>query len=250
MSFLSKLSKPGQAPVQAVIAGEQGLGKTTLGAMLPKPILMRIEDGSAALGGQDIAMLELVKSSADVFEQIKELATLEHDFKTLVIDSLTAFDALVVGEVQKRNNTANLAACDGGFGGGFHSVRQEHERLRAYCDRLSREKGMNIIYIAHTETETVSPPDGAEFTRYTIQATRSKSVDCAKVYTNNCDLVAFIKLKTLVIDGRGKSDGSRIITCYPSAAHVSKNRFGIETDLPFSKDANPFNNIIKQLETK
>lgn len=250
MSFLSTLSKPGLAPVQAVIAGEQGLGKTTLAAMLPKPIIMRIEDGTAALAGMDVAMMERVKNVAEVFEQIKALATEDHDFKTLVVDSLTAFDAMVVGEVQKRNSTANLAACDGGFGGGYHTVRQEHERLRAYCERLSREKGMNIVFIAHTETETVSPPDGAEFTRYTIQATRSKSVDCAKVYTNNCDLVAFIKLKTLVIDGRGKSDGSRIITCYPSAAHVSKNRYNITTDLPFTKEANPFNGIIKQLETK
>lgn len=249
MSLFEKLSKPQAQPVIAVIAGEQGLGKTTLGALMPKPVMIRTENGASAIEGMDVAMFDIAKSTNDVYEQIKMLATEEHDFKTLVIDSTTAFDSLAVAEIQKRNKTANLAACDGGFGGGYHSVRAEHEKLYKFCQRLSQEKGMNIMFISHCETEELNPPDAEAYTRYNIQLTHSKQVDCAKVYSNNCDLVAFMKMVTYVVDGKAKSDGERIITCYPSAAHVSKNRYGITDDLTFQNGKNPFEGIIKQLST-
>ena len=250
MSLFDKLSKPKQKPVIAIIAGEQGLGKTTLGSLMPSPVMIRTEDGTAALcEDSDIFMFPLSKDTSSVYEYIKDLATDEHEFKTLIIDSTTAFDALATKEVQARNNTANLSACDGGFGGGYHTIRAAHEKLYRLCQRLSEKKGMNIIFISHTETEEISPPDAESYTRYNIQLTSSKSVNCAKVYTNNCDLVAFMKMVTYVIDGKAKSDGSRVITCYPSAAHVSKNRYGITSDIQFEEGINPFNNIIKQLTT-
>ncbi len=248
MSLFDKLTRPTQQPVIGVIAGEQGLGKSTLGAMMPKPVMIRAEDGAASISGMDVALFPKANSTADVFEAIKELATNDHEFKTLVIDSITAFDALCVKEIQERNATANLAACDGGFGGGFHSVRSMHDQLFNFAARLSSEKQMNVFFIAHTETETINPPDGEEYTRYNIQTTNSKSVDCSKIYTNNCDLVAFVKLKSFVLDGKAKSDGSRIITCYPSAAHVSKNRYGITDDLDFELGVNPFAGVINQLD--
>ena len=250
MSLFEKLSQHTKQPVMAVIAGEQGLGKTSLGALMPKPVMIRTEDGASAIEGMDVQMFPVAKSIAEVYEQIKMLATEDHDFKTLLVDSTTAFDSLAVLDVQTRNKTANLSACDGGFGGGYHTVRAEHEKLLNRCKRLSDEKRMNIIFISHVETEDMNPPDAEAYTRYNIQLTKTKSVDCSKVYTNNCDLVAFMKMVTYVVDGKAKSDGSRIITCYPSAAHVSKNRYKITEDIPFEEGVNPFNGIIKQLTTK
>lgn len=247
MGFLDTLSKPKAQPVMCVIAGEAGTGKTTLGALMPKPILMRIEDGSAALDGLDVAMFDTVKSSGEVYENIKKLALEEHPFKTVLVDSVTAFDKLVTKEVQDRNGTSNLAQCEGGFGGGYNAIEAEHAKLFRLCERLRNEKGLHIFFIAHTDTEQVNPPDGEEYTRYTIQCTKTKSVDCAKVYTNNSDMVAFIKLKAFIVDKKAKSTGERIITTYPTASHVSKNRYGIYQDLPFEQTVNPFSGIIKQL---
>lgn len=249
MSLFDQLTKPTEQPVMAIIAGEQGLGKTSLGALMPKPVMIRTEDGASAISGMDVQLFPIAKSINDVYEQIKMLATEDHDFKTLLLDSTTAFDALAVLDVQTRNKTANLSACDGGYGGGYHSVRAEHEKLFKFCKRLSQEKNMNIVFISHVETEEMNPPDGEAYTRYNIQLTKTKSVDCSKVYTNNCDLVAFMKMVTYVVDGKAKSDGTRVITCYPSAAHVSKNRYKITEDLQFNEGENPFNGIVKQLTT-
>ena len=48
MIDLNSLSTPtGQRPVICTIFGEGGMGKTTLAAMFPKPVIIRTEDGTA-----------------------------------------------------------------------------------------------------------------------------------------------------------------------------------------------------------
>jgi len=76
--------------------------------------------------------------------------------------------------------------------------------------------------------------------RYTIRM-NNKSISH---YSDNVDIVAFIKLKMFTTgEGdkkRAVDSGERVITCYPTASHISKNRFGIDQDLVFTKDVNPF----------
>jgi len=86
----------------------------------------------------------------------------------------------------------------------------------------------------------VDSPESESYMRATMRL-NSKSVGH---YSDNVDLVGFLKLKTYVA-GEGEKkraigDGSRIITCYPTPSHISKNRFGITTDLPFDGITNPF----------
>lgn len=250
-SFLDTLSRPTAKPVIVVIAAEAGVGKTSLAALLPKPIIIPIEDGTASLEDEsDIAIFPKPKSIDDIFGYITSLVKEDHPFENLILDSVTKYDQMCVAEVQERNETANLSKCDGGFGGGYHTIGRDHEALLNACKQLQERKGMNIIFIAHTDTQEVNPPDSDSYTKYTIRATKSKQIDCAASYVDNSDLVAFIKLKTFTKEGKAKSDGSRIISCQHHPAHVSKNRFGIEKDIPFEKGVNPFNGLIKQLEDK
>ncbi len=54
MIDLNSLSTPtGQRPVICTIFGEGGMGKTTLAAMFPKPVIIRTEDGTASLQGNE-----------------------------------------------------------------------------------------------------------------------------------------------------------------------------------------------------
>ena len=51
---LSSLKKPtGGRPIVATLFGEGGMGKTTLAAMFPNPVMIRTEDGTASLEGHD-----------------------------------------------------------------------------------------------------------------------------------------------------------------------------------------------------
>ena len=94
---------------------------------------------------------------------------------------------------------------------------------------------------AHAMSERVNPPDQPEYLRYSIRMHK----DSVSHYSDNVDLVAFIKLKTFVSEEkRASTSGQRIITCYPNPAHISKNRYGITKDLDFAEGVNPFEAII------
>jgi hypothetical protein len=100
---------------------------------------------------------------------------------------------------------------------------------------------MNIVFIAHSDTETLELPDMDAYARYTIRM-HKKSLPH---YTDNVDLVAQIRLKTFVRgDGERKraiSTGDREIICFPQASSTTKNRFNITEPLAFTfSGGNPF----------
>lgn len=246
---LSSLAKPTLGAIHCTLVGEGGIGKTSLAATFPKPVFIRTEDGMASLVGHDVQAFPLANSSNDVFEAIKVLATEEHDFKTLVIDSITQLNTMIEQEViasdPKQPKSINQA--NGGYGAGHATVAQMHGKLREWCNRLAFEKGMNVIYIAHADSETVEPPDNDAYTRYTVRMNK-RSV-CH--YSDNVDIVAFLKLKTLTTGSgdtkKARTTGERIITCYPTPSHISKNRFGIHEDLTLTNGENPFAPYINAL---
>lgn len=241
---LSSLSKPtGQRPVIMTIFGEAGLGKTTLAAMMPKPVFIRTEDGTMSLqGNEDVSLFPLATSSQDVLDQIEALATQEHDFKTVVLDSITQLATMIEAEIVAADPKAkSINQAGGGYGAGHNSAADRHRIVREWLGALAYEKGMNVVFIGHADTETMDLPDMDAYGRYTIRM-HKKSLPH---YVDNVDLVGFIRLETFTRgDGdkkRAISTGEREIICYPVASNVSKNRFNITEPLPFTFDGgNPF----------
>lgn len=240
---LSQLSAPkGQRPIIATIVGEGGIGKTSLAASFPSPVFIRTEDGTKSIAGRDdVALFPLATSSQDVLDAIASLATEPHDFETLVIDSITQLNTLIESEIVASDGKAkSINQALGGYGAGHSAVSDRHRQIREWAGNLSTHVGMNVVFIAHADSETVETPDNPPFTRYTLRMNRRSVAH----YSDNVDLVAFLKLRMFTSgDGerkRAASNGERIITCYPTPSHISKNRFGITTDLTFAAGENPF----------
>lgn len=240
---LATLTAPNsQRPIIATLVGEGGMGKTSLAASFPSPVIIRTEDGTASLAGRnDVALFPVARSTQDVFDAINTLATEDHPFRTLVLDSVTQLNTMIESEVVASDPKAkSINQAMGGYGAGHSAVSDRHRQLREWAGALAETKGMNVVFIAHADSETLELPDADPYTRYTIRM-HKKSVSH---YSDNVDLVAFIKLKTFTTGDadkkRAHSDGSRIITCYPTPSHISKNRFGIERDIPYAKGDNPF----------
>lgn len=251
MAFsLSSLSKPVSRAIHATVVGEAGMGKTTLAATFPKPVFIRTEDGMASLAGMDVQAFPVARSFSEVMEQIAVLAREEHDFKTLVIDSITQLNTIIEKEiVESEPNPKNrsMPKCCGGYGAGYAMASEMHRQIRERCDWLNDKKGMHVVYIAHADVETIEQPDQDAYGRYTLRL-HKKSVSH---YTDNVDLVGYVKLETLTHgDGPKKkatTTGSRIVTCYPTPNHVSKNRFGITSDLTLKQGVNPFAKFVPSL---
>jgi len=247
---LKQLSKPTSRPVIATIVGDGGIGKTTLAASFQQPtVFLRTEDGTESLAGHDdVALFPVAENSQQIMEGIAALASEDHPFKTVVLDSVTQLNTMIEHEVVAMDGRAkSINQALGGYGAGYQAASERHRQIREAMGNLSLTKGMHVVFIAHADTETIDLPDQDPYTRYTLRMNK-RSV---QHYSDNCDLVGYIKLKTFTKgDGEKRkaiSDGSRIVTCYPTANHISKNRFGISQDLPFNLGENPFAPFIPAL---
>lgn len=242
MRSLQQLKSPEKRPLIATICGDGGVGKTTLAATFPRPVIIPTEDGTQSIERRkDIAVFPVCKTVQDVFDSIKALLQEDHSFGTVVIDSITQLNILAEAEIvaaDPKAKSINQAA--GGYGAGYAQVSEIHRNIREAAEALREQKRMNVVFIAHAETETVDPPDGDAYSRYTLRM-HKRSVSH---YTDNVDIVGYVKIKTYTTgDGDRKkavTDGTRIVTCYPVPSHVAKNRFDITEDIEFTKDANPF----------
>jgi len=243
------VSKPAHRAVMVTICGEGGMGKTSLAAAFPSPVFLRLEDGMESLGADAPMAFPLVGTSREIEEQLLMLGREDHDFKTVVIDSVTKLNILIEQEVvagdPKKPMSINQAL--GGYGAGLGAVAERHRRIKTICDQLVQYKGMNVVFIAHADSETVELPDQDAYTRYTFRMNK-RSVSH---YSDDVDVVAFIKLKTFTSgDGnrkRATTTGERIITCYPTPNHISKNRYGISNDLVFVQGTNPLADYVPAL---
>ena len=247
---LKTLSKPsGQRPIICTLFGEGGMGKTTLAAMFPNPVFIRTEDGTASLAGNDnVSLFPLATSTQDVLDAIEALATQKHDHKTLVIDSITQLGTLIEAEIVANDPKAkSINQAGGGYGAGYSAAAEKHRQIRDWAGSLAYEKGLNIVFIGHADTEMLDLPDMDAFARYTVRMHR-KSLPH---YTDNVDLVGLIRLKTFVRGGDGDkkraiSTGEREIICHPQASSVTKNRFNISEPLAFTFDRNPFADFVAE----
>lgn len=249
MLSLKSLQAPSiDRPLIFTIVADGGMGKTTLASLFPAPVFIRTEDGTASIADRDdVALFPVAGTVSEVMEGVASLINEEHAFKTLVIDSVTRFNIMVEAEVLASDPKAKgLNQALGGYGNAYDAVSKTHLELRKACGYLSELKGMNIVFLAHAGTETVDPPDGDPYTRFSIPM-HKKSIPH---YTNDVDVVAYIKQKFYTTGAEGKKKAistgdERIITCYPTPSHVSKNRLGIKADLPFVEGINPFASFLR-----
>lgn len=253
MSIIQQASKPETRPVIVTITGDAGMGKTTLAATFPKPLFIRAEDGLQAVPEASRPdALPLVDSVDTLFTQLGGVLTEEHDYQTLVIDSVTALERLFVKHVVDNDpkNPKSIKSANGGYGAGFEAVAALHQRLRHACGVINTRRKMHIVFIAHAEVETLQLPDDEPYDRYSLRMSK-KSIPA---YVDDVDVVGFIKLKTFVLGQEGerkkaKTDGSRVLVCYATPANISKNRHHIQEDLEIEVGKNPLVDYVSSLKT-
>lgn len=253
MSVMTMIAKPEDRAVIVTLCGDSGMGKTTLAATFPNPIVIRAEDGLQAIPADKRPdAFPLIHKEEDLWQQLAALVTEQHDYKTVIIDSVTALERLFVQHVidsdSKKPRSINQAL--GGYGAGLSAVAAMHQRVRKACGILNERKGMHVVFVAHADTETIELPDQDAYTRYNLRLGK-KSV---APYVDDSDVVGFLKLETFTTgDGERKkaiSDGTRILITYATAANVSKNRYGITEELLVAPNENPLVQFIPSLKAE
>ena len=251
MGILDSIKKPSDRPVIVTICGDSGMGKTTLAASFPKPIFIRAEDGIQAVPEESRPdVFPVLDDVEDLWSQLMGLITEPHDYKTLVVDSITALERMFVADViaKDKKGATNIQQAAGGYGAGREAVAILHQRLRKAASVLAEKRGMNTVFIGHVEIGTENPPDDDSFSKYGLRL-HAKSM---APYVDDVDVVGFLKLETFTKgDGDKKkaiSDGTRVLITYATAANVSKNRYGITEPLVVEAGKYPLEDHIPALK--
>ncbi len=243
------VKKPEDKPVIMTVAGEAGVGKTRFSATFPDPIFIRAEDGMQSIPKNERPdAFPIVKTVEDLWAQLNTLIKEEHAYKTLVIDSVTALESIFIDHVVQTdpNNPKSINQAIGGYGAGLRKVAAMHQRVRKAAGILRDKKGMAIVFIAHTDTETIDPPDGTPYTRLALRLGKRSM----QPYVDDVDAVGMLALESFRRQTEeGKADkattsGQRVLMMKSSVAHVSKNRFGIEHDILVPAGENPLSGLV------
>lgn len=276
MSFLSKAKKPVPKPPLITIVGSPGTGKTTLGALFPQAIILPTEDGTSVFENWDDAVQPAVlprlpksakdaagnmtRSTKDTLTSIiDELMTTEHDFKTLVIDSITTLDALFGHEITLRDNVNTVADASGGWHKGFAEIASWHADLVYKCEQLRAVKGMAVIFLAHTATKKIrnSPDAMADYSVFSLDMDNQ----ALSVYVAQSDAVTYMVKEQYVTGGevnRKTGQTSKFGRISQSGEHKlitsgdgqvgyvnAKNRYGMPPELSVPLGTNPLLEYIK-----
>ena len=237
MSLISSITKGREAqPPRIMIYGSEGVGKSTFAALAPNPVFVQTEDGLSEI---DCSKFPLAKSLDDVVLQLQAVRDEQHDYGTVVIDSLDWLERLVWDRVCADYGVKSIEKADGGYGKGYVHALTYWRQIVSLLNDIRARKGMAVILIAHAAVERFEDPEHAAYDRYTPRLHKKAcSLVCEWV-----DAVLFASRRMRVDSTTGKAapvgadGGERILRTNGSPACIAKNRFGLPTELPLSWSA-------------
>lgn len=271
MSFLQQAKKAEpQAPVITIV-GFPGVGKSTLGATFPNPIFVQAENARTVFESlpedeQPTFFPELpaanpkrqTRPSETLIAQLRELATEQHDFKTVVIDAVTTLNMLFEQEVIEYDTDAhgnpsgadNIGEAAGGFGKGYLAVAQLHAKVRNACEHL-RRRGIAVVFLAHSGIAKVkNRPDVEAYATWSLDMHEASR----RVYVNTSDAVLYLKAREFVMGsdkdrkgnvksyGKMTTTGERVLIAASEGTigYVdAKNRYRLPQEMDVPERQNP-----------
>lgn len=271
MSYLAKAKKAGEAPEPPIITivSSPGTGKTSLAGLFPSALFIQAESAGTVFEtwGEDVrptVLPELPKSAKDaagnmatctyavLMDQLREIASSDHEFQTLVIDSITALSRKLEHELALRDDVTNVADAAGGYHKGYIELASMHSNIIYACEMIRRRKKMSIVLLAHVGTQKIknSPTESSEYAVYGLDMHQAS----ASVYVSNSDAVAYIKKEQFVQGtetnrkgqttkyGRAMQTGDRTLVTSSDGmiGYVSaKNRYSMPVEIPLPMGENP-----------
>lgn len=229
-------------PQKIVAYGVQGIGKTTFGATFESPILLPIEEGAAAIEVESFPLVSQWQSadgSPSIIGAIEALHG-DHNYKTLVVDSLDWLEPLVWQAVCEAHGKSSIE--DFGYGKGYVEAQKWWTHFMQGLDSLRRTKGMDIVLLAHSEIKRHEPPDSDPYDRYQLRLHRKAFA----LWQEWADLVLFLNYRVNIKKDdkgfgnertRGVGTGERVIFTSERPAYDAKNRWKLPEEILVGKDA-------------
>jgi hypothetical protein len=207
-----------------MLYGTAGIGKSTWGAQAPKPVFVPTEDG---LGGIECARFPLAENYPQVIEALSALYAEEHDYQTVVIDTLDWLERLIWAEVCRKRGVESIE--DIGYAKGYVFALTQWREVLEGLQALRTHRGMMVVLIAHAQVERFQSPMADTYDRYGPRLHRQASA-MVQEWVDEL-LFACYRVQTKVVDEgfdrkrtRAIGQAERVVYTTEGPAHVAKHR--------------------------
>jgi AAA domain-containing protein len=237
VTIASITKAPRKRPLRVLVHGQPGVGKTTFAADAPSPVFICPEDGIP--GSLDVARFPSPDGGwrwQDILDAITELAIGQHNFSTVVFDTLDWIEPIIWEHVCKEDGVSSIEKVGGGYGKGYQAALDCWRLLLSYLERLSASKGMNVVMLAHSAIRNFKDPQSEGYDRWEMKLHKYP----AGLIKEWSDDVLFAQHEAGVATDsrtkrkRGVSTGARIARTVWDAAFDAKNRNALPPEIPLS----------------
>jgi hypothetical protein len=233
-------------PPRIITHGLPGVGKTSLAEKSPRPIFLQTEDGCPA--GLEIATFGVLSSYDNVIAAITALGHEQHNYQTVVVDTIDALELLIWNATCVANNWKSIESV--GYGRGYVEADKQWLDLLAGLDWLRRVRRMMVVLIAHSSVETVNDPRAPSYTSYQLRLHKRGRA----LVQDWADAIGFLSTELVVLSEdqgfrkRTRADGgsTRYLHWEGKPAFTAKNRYALPAkmlvpkDFDFNKQLGPY----------
>lgn len=217
-----------------VVYGPPKVGKSTFAAHAPKAIGIITEEG---LDNLDVDAFPKATNLDEVKSALTTLATEQHEYQTVFVDSLDWLEPLILAKVCEAHRVKNIE--DIGYGKGYIMADDLWREFFAALDYLRNERGMTVICIAHEQINKVKNPTLADdYDAYSLKLNKR----AVGIINEWADIIGFAnhEVITRTVEGgfnqkdtKAVSTGQRKLHLNPHPAYIAGNRYGMP-DVPLS----------------
>ena len=213
--------------VRVALYGTEGIGKSTLAAQFPNPVILDTEDGTRQIDCARVRCPDWMTLQGAMVD----LGGNAQGFETVVVDSVDWAERLALEHMLRKDGKRSVE--DYGFGKGFVKLAEVFSGFIAMADILI-DRGVNVVFVGHSTVKRTTPPDLDEgWDRYELKLSRQ----VAPLVKEWADALLFANYRTRLVEGsdgrtRAKGGKDRILYAERTAAFDAKNRYGLGAELP------------------
>lgn len=143
-------------PKNLILFGLPKAGKTTTLAQLPKSLLIDLENGSTYVSGY----IMKAQTHVDLFNIAKALKTEEHDFKYVILDTVTALEDIALPYANElyratpvgKDYDPNTSVLKLPMGAGYGYLREAMQTIIGWFEKVVE----NVILVGHVKDKMIT----------------------------------------------------------------------------------------------
>jgi hypothetical protein len=233
MNILQKI-KTGdcELPPRTLLAGPEGIGKTTFAAKAPKALFLAAEDGLT--GFSDIPRFTPT-TLEEMYNFVDALIADPNGYRHLVVDTTDWLERFMSNAICVRDSKSNIE--DYGYGKGYVVLETEFVKFLQRLDILRAKQKLGIILLSHVQIRTFNSPTGESWERFEMKG-HKRFTGILREWT---DAVLFAVHEVFKTKEKGAIrekaiGGDRVIHTTWSPAWDAKNRLNLPETLPLEWD--------------